>query len=350
MAEPAFKLCAPFVAALQEDREALNTRFALRLRGGAKIDGGALLEHLARAVSPLVEQVHSSLPERTRSVVTALYDVSLDLFTASLLGPEAKMSWVQRVWLELLPATTKLLAREPHQVAGSLCNAAYQIASQPGARPQPWIEHMQRIAAHCESASELLEAGKIAAWQAGMVQFRAAALSAAEQLRTPLASVALGIDESMSAGDLAKRINQLKTDVWLRADHVENNSTTAAIESVASVGAFIGFGGLFLRPPTVESVDNRLFVSDGRWQWELLADAYGAWFRKQGAAANTKTKPTTKNNIAIDRQGTIRWDKHTLKVPHLAHASSFAAGDQTLAVTIPTSHHVFLFSHASGRV
>lgn len=341
MPETGVKLCAPFIAALEEDREALNMRFALRLRGGQRIDGPAFLTHLQESVSPLIEQIHAALPERSRAAVTALYEASLDLFASALLGPEAKMPWVERVWRELLPRATKLLAREPQRVAGCLSNAAYQVASQPGTRPQEWLARMQLIAPRCESASELLEAGKIAAWQAGMVQYRSAALAAAEVLRPSIATLTLGMDESISAATLRDQVQRLRESLWTAVDSIPSNQQPG-ISSVATVGSFIGFGGLFYRPPIVEAEGSRLFVSDGRWQWELLADRYGAWFRKLGQAPASHNK--SRARIAIDKDGTIRWGKQSLAVPQLAGASSFAEAGQTLAITIPTSHHVFLYA------
>jgi hypothetical protein len=335
---------AAFVEALDAQRDALNSRFALRQRAGGRIDGEAFLQHLQARISPLVDQIAAASPERVRAVVAALYDVSLDLFAASLLGPLAKMPWVERVWAELLPAATNLAARQPQQVAGSLCNAAFQIASQRGARPQLWIERIREVAPRCQSLSELLEAGKVAAWQAGMVQMRGAALSAAGAMRAPLAAVALGLPETTSAENLAARLGRLREHVWLTVEAAGDARRAAAIECVGTVGAFSGFGGLFLRPPVVDGVDGRLLVNDGESQWELVADAYGAWLRRIGDAP--KKRPKSKAAAAkIDGGGTLRWGESSLAQPHLASATSLAECGLTLAVTIPTSHHVFLFSN-----
>jgi hypothetical protein len=338
------ELSAAFVDAIDSQRDALNARFALRLRGGGRIDGEAFLQHLQVRLSPLVDQIAAVAPERVRAAVAALYDVSLDLFAASLLGPQAKMSWIEQVWAELLPAAVNLVARQPQQVTGSLCNAAFQIASQRGARPQIWIERMRELAPRCETVSELLEAGKVAAWQAGMVQLRGAALSAAGAMRTPLAAVALGLAETTSAESVAARLNRLREHVWLTVEAAGDVRRNSAIERVATVGAFSGFGGLFLRPPVVDAVDGRLLVSDGDSQWDLVADAYGAWLRRVGEAPAKRPKSQTAG-AKIDDRGTIRWGKSSLAQPHLAGATSLAACGPTLAVTIPTSHHVFLFSN-----
>jgi hypothetical protein len=339
------ELPAAFVEALAAQRDSLNARFALRLRGGSRIDAETFLRHLEQSVAPLIGQIHAVQPDRSRAVVAALYDVSLDLFAASLLGPDAKMPWVKRVWAELFPAAAGLLARQPQQVAGSLCNAMFQISTQAGSRPQRWIQRMQQVVPHCTSLGELLEAGQVAAWQAGMVQYRAAALTAAGQLRAPLAALALGLPESTSAAEMTMRLNRLRDHAWLTVEAAGSAEAGQAIECVATVGAFSGFGGVFFRPPLVSSDKNRLLVSDGRSQWELLADAYGAWFRRAGGAPAKRSKAPTHDNVSVDRHGTIRWGEQSLALAQLANPSSFAVSGPTLALTIPTSHHVFLFSN-----
>jgi hypothetical protein len=346
---PAAEFPTAFVRALEEQRDALNARFALRMRGGSRIDGGAFLRHLQQAVAPLVGQVHALLPERTAGALAALYDVSLDLFAASLLGPEAKMPWVGRVWSDLLPAAPSLIARDAQQVAGCLSNAAFQIAGQRGARPEEWLARMQQVAPHCHSTSELLEAGKVAAWQAGMVQYRAAALAAAEALRPPLAALALGLHAETPPAEISAILARLRQHVWLTASAAAAGKLEAAIASVGTAGAFAGLGGLFQRPPLVSTDGQQLLVTDGHSHWELIADAYGAWLRRETAPAKA-TKSARAAGIAVERGGLIRWGEHSLAQPHLAQATSFAACGQTLAVTIPTSHHVFLFSSFGGSL
>ncbi len=339
------QLSPAFVETLRAEREKLNGKFAHRLRGGHRIDADAFLQHLEQRVAPLVEQVEVVMPERTRGALLALYDASLDLFAASLLGPDAKMPWVQLVWSNVLPAVAaEVLARQPQQVAGCLCNASFQIASQRGTRPEQFVARMQQVAPQCVSLTELLEAGKIAAWQVGMVQFRAAALEAAGALRPSLAGLALGIVEATSADELATLLGRLRENVWMTVEAACGGGSRAAIICTATAGAFTGFGGDFIRPPLVRFDGQRLLASDGRWQWELLADAYGVWLRRIGSAPVKHPKTANEPGIAIDARGIIRWGMLTLAQPHLAHASSFACSGQTLAITIPTSHHVFLYS------
>lgn len=343
------ELPAAFIEALEAEHDALNARFLLRLRGGARIDGRAFLEHLGNAVAPLAERIHAILPERTRTAVVTLYDVSLDLFAASLLGPEAKSPLIGRVWTDLLPLVARLLAREPQQVAGCLCNAAFQVASQQGMHTEIWLARMQAVAPRCESVTQLLEAGKVAAWQAGMVQYRQAALAAAAQLPAALSAQALGLSDTVTADQMLTILKRLSDNRWLTAAiALEAPPAQPHLASVGAAGAFVGYGGPFFRPPVVEVYQQRLFASDGRSQWELLADAYGTWLRRIGDAPPKPAKAASRGDVSVDRHGTIRWGKLSLGVPHLGQANSFAHVGGTLAVTIPTSHHVFLYSQRGG--
>ncbi|MBI3469606.1 MAG: hypothetical protein HY000_41935 [Planctomycetes bacterium] len=342
-------LSPALIDVLEAERDALNARYLLRVRSGAKIDAEAFLTHLRQSVAPLVAKVHETLPERTRSAVIALYDASLDLFAGSLLGPQARLPAVQRAWTDVLPLAARLLARAPQQVAGSLCNAVFQVTSQPGTRPEAWLTRMVDVAPHCESVSQLLEAGKVAAWQAGMAQFRRQALEAATKLPAAPAAQALGLPRSTPPERLRDVLERLQADPWLTADAaMESNSQGRSLACVATVGAFCGFAGAFRRPPVVSCQGERFLASDGSGEWQLFADAYGAWFRRVGAASAKTTAATRHPGINIEAGGTIHWGSVSLAQPHLARASSLACDGATLAVTIPTSHHVFLYSRRGG--
>ena len=285
------KLGPVFLAALEAERDALNARFAQSMRGGVRIDREAFLRHLRDAVAPLVDQVQAVLPERARGVVVPLFDVSLDLFSAAWLGPEAKSLWVERVWREVLPAATRLLARDPRPVTGCLCNAAVQIASQRGTRPQHWLDRMPQVAPACQSLQELLQAGAVVAWQAGMVQYRRAALTAVGTLHTPLAALALGLPESTSPQDLSRIVERLTGQKWWTVEAAAQPPSRPTLAPVATAGAFSGYGGVLHRPPLVRAEGSRLLVSDGRSQWEMLADAYGVWFRQTAEAPAKQPSP-----------------------------------------------------------
>jgi hypothetical protein len=336
-------LSEPFAATLKAGRESFNARFAERRRGGSSIDAAAFLEHLANVVDPIVDAIARHFSERTRAAVDELYDLSLELFSASLLGPRARMPEVGDVWQRLLPSVARLLARDPARVAGALSNAAWNLAQQPETRTDWWIDALRDLAPECESIDDLLDCGKIVAWQAGMAQYRAGALETARKLAPVLAARALRLPGDASAARVAAAVDRLERDPWLTTESaVETDREAKSIARVRALGAFRGFGGAFLRPPTVSEGDDFLCVGDGEFFWQLRADVYGWHLHRCGSAsAPAKKSP---EQITIDPRGTVTWQQASATFPDLAGASSLGCDGTTAAVTVPTSHQILLLA------
>lgn len=334
-------------AALKAQRDSLNARFAQRVRGGARIEGESFLAHLREKAAPLVQSVHANYPERVPAVVNALYDASLDLFAASLLGENSRVPGIHRVWTELLPRNIELLAREPVGIVGCLCNGAFQVAQQRGTRLELWLDRMRNALAGCDSPGRVLEVGQVAAWQAGMAQYRQPALEVAGRLPPGLATLVLGLAAETSQDALASALVRLRQNPWLSAEEaLQPEPALLALASVGMAGSFTGFGGVFARPPVVTCSAGRLLASDGRSRWQLIADAYGSWFRRLPEEKVAASKLPA--GVVVDRRGNLKWGALAQVAPHLASATGAACDGVTLAVTIPTSHHVFLFARRRG--
>lgn len=336
-----------FAQAIKVQRDALNARYALRVRSGAKIEGGAFLAHLHQRVAPLVQAVNAGWPERVPALVSALYDASLDLFAASLLGPSAKLPQIDCVWTDLLSQNIRLLAYEPVGIVGCLFNAAFQVAQQRGTRLDQWLARMQATLPKCNSLSHVLEAGQVAAWQAGMAQYRVTALEIAQRLPAMLSTQALGLAGEGSPEALTAALKRMQVNPWLTiAAAMTEQSRPQQLTSVGQVGAFTGFGGDFARPPVITSNAGRLLATDGRSAWQLIADVYGAWLRR---LPDTKILPgRLPADVAVQSSGKLKWGKLAIQLPHLASPTGTACDGATLAVTIATSHHVFLFARLGG--
>jgi hypothetical protein len=225
-----------------------------------------------------------------------------------------------------------------------LSNAVQHVAGQPSARPDAWIERVQRVAAHCTSIAQLLDCGRAAAWLSGLVQYRPAGLKAMQALPADLACLIADAPPGTSASQWASACQRLADDPWLTvAAALTDDGSPTAIALAETAGAFHGFGGLFRRPPMVSLHDGALLVDDGESEWGLLADAYGQYFHRTGAP-RTVRKSRTRGDVAVDRSGRVRWGKMEGTFPFLGDAASIACDGMTLAVTIPTSHHVFLLA------
>ncbi len=325
-------------SALERSRDRLNARFALSRKSGDGIDPDAFLDHLATAVGPLIESVAEKIPDRTTATTEALFDVSLELFSAALLGPGAKSTTVRSIWTDLLPQIpTDLLARDPRQIAAAFSNAAANISATQGSRPSDFVTQLIRLCPACKSIPELIDSGKIAAWKSGMVQYRPGALNAAHALRPDLCRLALNLPPT---SDVPAALDRLAADPWLAPANTTSNSP-ATLAPVARVGAFKGLGGPFLRPPTASTSANRIYLTDRENTWHLLADHYGHLFVREQRSPQQDTTP---NSPCTHRNGKLIWGDDQLAVPSVSEISSLACDGRTVAVTTSNSHHVFLFA------
>jgi hypothetical protein len=336
-------LTGPMAQALERNRATLNARFAAAQAGGGRIDPGAFMEHLGEVVEPIVRAVAAEFAEKVDPTTLALYDLSLELFAATLLGPESACPPIGTVWRKLLPRLPRLLAREPGRLAGSLTNAVYNLASTAGTRVDEWIERMIALAPLATDVRGYLDCGKILAWRAGMAQYRDGALATARQLDPLLAARALGLPEAAPAADVATALDRITENPWISpTDALTSAGDPRRMRIAARAGAFRGFGGPFLRPPTVTYMHDHFLVSDGESTWMLLADLQGSTFQR------IDDPPPKPNRIAAAIQsepdGTVRWGDAIATFEELAGFSSHATDGKTLAITIPTSHHVFLLT------
>jgi hypothetical protein len=337
------QMTGPMAQALARNREALNARFAAAQMGGSRIDQAAFMEHLAEVVEPIVRAVAAEFAEKVDPVTLALYDLSLELFEAILLGPQNTCPAISLVWRKLLPRLPCLLAREPGRIAGSLSNAVHNLAATPGARTDQWLDRMIALAPLAGDVRTFLDSGKILAWRAGMTQYRDGALNTARQLEPSVAARALGLPEAAPAADIATALDRMTENPWISpTDALANAADPRRIRIAARAGAFRGFGGPFLRPPTVIYQQDNFLVSDGQSTWMLLADLHGSTFQR---IDNPPLKPNwIAAAIQSEPDGTLRWGDAVATFEELAGFSSHASDGKTLAITLPTSHHVYLLA------
>lgn len=336
-------LTGPLSEALKQGRESFNARFVAARKTDGRIDGEAFLCHLAEVVDPVVRAVAADFAEKTGPLTEALYDLSLDLFGAALLGPHAKSPAIADAWQRLLPRMPRLIAREPARVAGSIANAVYNLAGTPGTRMNLWLDGMADLAQHCTSVAAMLDCGKVLAWRAGMVQYRDGAIAAARQMEPSLAAKALGVPASAGQAEILAALERMAGNPWITpAEAIAGTPDLRRLRLVNRAGAFRGFGGTFLRPPLVRCQDGHLVVSDGQFSWILLADVHGVVLHRIGDGPLPAGGPL--DGVKLDPSGSVRWGEASATVEELAGWSSAACDGRTLAVGLPTSHHVFLLA------
>jgi hypothetical protein len=327
-------LTGPLADALRRNRQVFNAKFAAASKANTPIDPGEFQRFLAETLEPVVRNVASEFAERTDPVVDALFDLSLDLFRNNILGPAAKHPVIPSAWRTLLPRVAKLLTREPWRVAGSMTNALYNLSRTPGGRPNDWCN---TDFSPCQTIGDFLDCGLIVAWRCGMPQYRRMALEKASALAPRLAAHALGLPATTKPEGVETVIRNLANNPWLLPQHALQ-SGTRQLKFVAQAGAFLGFGGQFLLPPRVGLIEDHLVVTDGTATWHVHADVFNAVLLRSDAPF---AHPIA-NDAGILDDGTLQWKGLRRTFPELAHAFSIAATSDTAAITVPTSHHIFL--------
>lgn len=312
---------------------ATNLTAALRLRHISPVVSTEkhFFDHLAEAVAPIVNSVADVLPECACGVANDLYDLSLELFAANTIGPSASAPEIQQVWTAILPRIPKLMSRDAAVLAGSLSNAAFNVARAEGGRIDFWLAEMSRLASESTSVSRLLDCGKILAWRAGMVQYRRAAIDTAAELPHVLAINALGLASDITPIALQETLEYLRRSPWHCLESV-GATDTAQPKRIRTIGDFRGYGGQFLRPPIVTSRDNELFATDGLSTWQLLADCYGSLLYRIGGH---DVFPNTRSHYR-DEQVELAQSK----LPELAESVSSASASNTVAVTYSDTHRI----------
>lgn len=329
------RLRGPLADALQAQRERCNAAFAQARHLHPRLDAAAFADHLCGRLAPIIDAVAAVAPARVPDVTTALYDLSLEMMGADLLRrPE-----IDGVWQRLLPTLPRQVSESPRRLTAALSNAAMQVATVGAERAASFVEAM-RGAGEGLSLDALLTYGQVLAWRKGLAHYRESALEAALSLPADVAARALGVGPTRA--DTHRLLEDLHADRWL--DPSVAPAPAPSLKLMARAGAFRGFGGLFRRPPIIRTADDQLYAIDGDTTWLLCADVFGATFHRVGPINPSKAA----SPFALDGDGNVRRGRDSRRMAVLANASSWAATEDLLAVTLPTSHQIFLVAHTRG--
>lgn len=332
-----------FADILKAEREHLNAHFAEAKRTHPNIDPDAFKALLIETVAPIVSAVEACMPTATRETALTLYDLALDLLAQDLLGPNSRYPFIAQGWQDLLPKLAPKIALSPRAVIGSLTNALYNLSQVPNARPQEWVASMLALAHLTSDTAAFLQAGQIAAWRAGLADYRTGALALCSKIPPALARAALGLDASRESPPMETIVQRLSADPWLLPASIENPPhAERRLKIVTRVGAFRGLGGLFRTPPTVATMGDYFVVKDDSTSWLLVADRFGATFHRADGAQPAQVPSPFK----LGKNGAVSCDRYAETFPELADYTSVAANATTLAVTSSLSFAVTLVALA----
>ena len=281
MSDPTL-ITGAFAEFLEVNRGTLNHEVATTARQASGFDPAAFAEVLRSSVTPIVDTVDRLGTGFVVAVSETLFRVALDLCAQRRFDGAVRDGWDR-----LLPALAAPLTEDPRRVVASITNALDSLDRTPGARPRQWVDLVLGAAAHAPNADALLQAGQVAAWRSGMAAYRGGVLDLAPTLDPALVAVALGLEppgSPGSPGSMDDLLARLQADPWFDPSGPDGGPT--GDRPPIAVGSFRGFGGAFLRPPTiVAGSDRRVLVTDGVASWFVFADAFGSALVRAGAAA-----------------------------------------------------------------
>src|SRR5262249_1631555 len=112
---------------------------------------------------------------------------------------------------------------------------------------------------------------------------------------------------------------------------------------VAQAGAFRGFGGLFIEPPSVAATGSHFLARSGGECWLLTADAFGATFHRATVGEFEAASPESRMPVGLHFDGSrVAIDGARFEFPAIGEFTSAAANSTTLAITSRFTHSVVL--------
>jgi hypothetical protein len=239
------------------------------------------------------------------------------------------------------------VAENPKGAAAAVSNAAYNLAVERNIRGEEWVRLMASAGESIPDLETFRKAGILAAWRCGMAHYREDALKICKHLPLPVLRILFALADD--AGDEGRKnlLRALADDPWRSADVRTGDGQGKELLIVGACGGFRGFGGVFIRPPVVRIVDGMFNAFDGEYQWALHADGFGVTLHRlsQGAPEGSSAG---NDGFSIDPKGRVWFKYRTKAFPELAGSLSHAATENTLAVTMPHSHLIFLIACVPG--
>ncbi len=322
-------------AVLSDKRDHLNQRFEQGRHQYPKLEAEAFRAFLSKTLVPLAETALRVAPDRLDLIVVAAYDVGLSLVGQGLAGPGARVTNIEAGLRRLGQACMGRVAEQPRRTLSALSNALHHLTFTQGASPEQWLDDMECVLPHVKDVEQLLAAGQVAAWRAGMAHYRAGALAQAAALPEVANRVLLHVPEDRS---WAEAFAQLSKNRWYDPARASGEATPRW------VGGFRGFGGLFAEPPKIAVSDEHVLVRSGDACWLLIADAFGATFHKATPGEVEQAGPFEVEERFSVQADQLFYDGRATGAAARGALTGAVCVAGTLAATFSHSHDVVLLS------
>lgn len=275
-----------------EEIRADRSLFGAHLRAAQHVgaDGDLLHRALAQTGACVDRVAARGAPDAAIATLTRVLFARVCGLVAQGAWERAGLRWIAE---SVLPALAPVLPASADGVVAVLTdleNAAHHVEDLDRAR---WAARLSRAVLEAGSVATLRELAVIAAWRTGGVRWRAASLDAAERVSERALAAALDLNPVAAAehGGASAVLDRNRLEPWW---------WPGGGAGPWHVGGFRGFGGAWIRVPTLLGGDGVRWVvrteqaaGDGgasptqephlRW-WVVTADRHGAHVRPTVAA------------------------------------------------------------------
>jgi len=269
---------------VERHRVALNAAFAAHRAGHPRIDADGVL----RAFASLAETARAALADRPDAIdalIEPLFAISLELA-----GPRGRLPGLEAHLGRFIALVPHAVSREPDRLLRDAANAYRTLFARCVSAPERWTALMAGTSRLAPTPDELRRYGAIAAWRAGLAEFRQAAIASIGASGSDAVRALLGISDNVAMPDPAAFAAALADNPW--ADPAALAAGSAQPRACfAAIGGFSAFGGVFAAPPVVFAQDGVALAHDGTRCFEIIADRFGAHFAPAGAAPGDRIAP-----------------------------------------------------------
>jgi len=359
-------LSNPLADALNHDAPRFNARFERAAAQMPRLEPAEFADFLRRYVGPIAQSVAAVAPDRVFQAVEALYRVALQTVGREL--PQ-RYPTILDLW-QVFNRLPNLIAQDASAVTALTINVTCNLADTPGARVGDLLAGLKNIGPGIQNIAVLRDSLTVLAWRAGYAHARSSALDAILQMPPEIAQAILGVplpnpspaergfrikephsNASSDAyslsfgegwgGESASIVARLRTDPWLRPDDLIGTQPVRTPRIAYRPGGFRGFGGPFLRPPTVARYDGQFVLTDGETWCTLATDTFGATLRRLDTVPKTAPQPVSQRWLVM-ADGQISNGAERFQSEALANATSWASDDTTLVITTALSYKAYV--------
>lgn len=322
--------------ALAGDRHRFNEAVATARRRWPDFDTDAFGAFLADATAPFVEAASHGNAMAAARLTQAAFDAAILLVAHGRIGAKtgdavARSAAVGASWRALAgPLHMRLGDAEVAATLALITHATLSLLATPGTQIDVWRDRMTSLGPAAADHDALRRLGQVLAWRAGMAHFRRGALEAAARLPESLALAATG-----AQGAWPQVHARLLADPWW----------TPGDEPAArrQIGAFVGFGGSFRRPPELRAVPDGFLVDSGdRCAW-LAADAFGAVFVPSSREAFLQAPEhcSARTPPRVDK-GALQVDQQAIALNLPEQGLRVASNEHSVAIASPWTYSIQL--------